>query len=85
MMRTGLLWLSAQPRVFNFVRRNGLARKFAAAREAINTNLKKWGVSVTTLDSLPEGDPEKWLESSPALTEPIDFVVADHDPAPAPA
>lgn len=30
MMRTGLLWLSAQPKVFSFVRRNGLARKFAA-------------------------------------------------------
>jgi proline dehydrogenase len=30
MMRTSLLWLSAQPRVFSFVRRNGLARKFAA-------------------------------------------------------
>lgn len=30
MMRTGLLWLSAQPKVFNFVRRNGLARRFAA-------------------------------------------------------
>jgi proline dehydrogenase len=30
MMRTGLLWLSEQPRVFSFVRRNGLARRFAA-------------------------------------------------------
>ena len=40
MMRTGLLWLSAQPKVFNFVRRNGLARKFAArfvAGEAVDT------------------------------------------------
>jgi proline dehydrogenase len=40
MMRTGLLWLSAQPRVFNFVRRNGLARKFAArfvAGETVDT------------------------------------------------
>jgi len=40
MMRTGLLWLSAQPKVFNFVRRNGLARKFAArfvAGETVDT------------------------------------------------
>ena len=29
-MRQGLLWLSEQPRVFNFVRRNGLARRFAS-------------------------------------------------------
>jgi proline dehydrogenase len=40
MIRTGLLWLSAQPRVFSFVRRNGLARKFAArfvAGETVET------------------------------------------------
>ncbi len=30
MMRASLLWLSEQQSVFNFVRRNGLARKFAA-------------------------------------------------------
>jgi proline dehydrogenase len=29
-MRQGLLWLSEQRRVFDFVRRNGLARKFAS-------------------------------------------------------
>jgi proline dehydrogenase len=29
-MRQGLLWLSEQRRVFNFVRRNGIARKFAS-------------------------------------------------------
>jgi proline dehydrogenase len=29
-MRKSLLWLSEQQRVFNFVRRNGLARKFAS-------------------------------------------------------
>jgi proline dehydrogenase len=29
-MRQGLLWLSEQQKVFNFVRRNGLARKFAS-------------------------------------------------------
>src|SRR5437667_711303 len=30
MFRAGLLWLSEQPQVFRFVRRNGLARKFAS-------------------------------------------------------
>jgi proline dehydrogenase len=30
MMRKSLLWLSEQPKVFRFVRRNGLARKFAS-------------------------------------------------------
>ncbi len=29
-MRQGLLWLSEQPRIFDLVRRNGLARRFAA-------------------------------------------------------
>jgi proline dehydrogenase len=29
MLRRGLLWLSEQQRIFNFVRRNGLARRFA--------------------------------------------------------
>jgi proline dehydrogenase len=29
-LRTSLLWLSEQPRVFRFIRRNGLARRFAA-------------------------------------------------------
>ena len=30
MLRAGLLWLSEQPRIFRFVRGNGLARRFAA-------------------------------------------------------
>jgi len=30
MMRQGLLWLSEQKRIFNFVRRNGVARQFAS-------------------------------------------------------
>jgi len=29
-MRAGLLWLSEQPQIFRFVRRNGLARRFAS-------------------------------------------------------
>jgi proline dehydrogenase len=39
-MRQGLLWLSEQQRIFNFVRRNRLARKFASrfvAGETIDT------------------------------------------------
>jgi proline dehydrogenase len=30
MVRAGLLWLSEQPRIFRFIRGNGLARRFAA-------------------------------------------------------
>jgi len=30
MLRAGLLWLSEQPRVFRFVRQNGLAKRFAS-------------------------------------------------------
>lgn len=30
MLRAGLLWLSERPRVFHFVRRNGVARRFAS-------------------------------------------------------
>jgi proline dehydrogenase len=42
MMRSGLLWLSEQKSIFNFVRRNGLAKKFASrfvAGESIETGL----------------------------------------------
>jgi proline dehydrogenase len=40
MLRAGLLWLSEQPRVFGFVRGNGLARRFASrfvAGETVET------------------------------------------------
>jgi proline dehydrogenase len=43
MMRTGLLWLSEQPQVFRFVRRNALARKMASrfvAGETIDTAIE---------------------------------------------
>lgn len=42
-MRQGLLWLSEQQGIFNFVRRNGLARKFAArfvAGETVDTGVE---------------------------------------------
>ncbi|MBA3554713.1 MAG: proline dehydrogenase, partial [Gemmatimonadales bacterium] len=41
-MRQGLLWLSERQGIFNFVRRNGLARKFASrfvAGETIETGV----------------------------------------------
>ena len=42
-MRQGLLWLSERQGIFNFVRRNGMARKFASrfvAGETIETGVK---------------------------------------------
>jgi proline dehydrogenase len=62
MMRTGLLWLSEQQRVFRFVRSNGLARKFASrfvAGETVETaiaaarDLNRRQIT-TTLDILGE-------------------------------
>jgi len=49
-MRQGLLWLSEQPRIFAFVRRNGLARKFASrfvAGETIDTAVAAAGELAT--------------------------------------
>ena len=49
-MRQGLLWLSEQPRIFAFVRRNGLARKFASrfvAGETIDTAVAAAGALAT--------------------------------------
>jgi proline dehydrogenase len=46
MMRTGLLWLSEQPQVFRFVRRNGIARRFASrfvAGETVDTAIAAVG------------------------------------------
>ena len=62
MMRSTLLWLSQQQSIFNFVRRNGLAKKFAArfvAGETIDTavraavELRAKGITVS-LDLLGE-------------------------------
>ena len=62
MMRTFLLWLSEQQGVFNFLRRNGLARRFAsrfvagetsATATAAALELKKHGIT-TSLDLLGE-------------------------------
>jgi len=73
MMRTFLLWLSEQQGVFNFLRRNSLARKFASrfvageTRETATTaalELKALGIS-TTLDLLGE-----------SVNQPADAVAA---------
>jgi len=62
MMRTFLLWLSEQQGVFNFLRRNGLARRFAsrfvagetsATATAAALELKQLGIT-TSLDLLGE-------------------------------
>jgi proline dehydrogenase len=62
LMRQGLLWLSEQQKIFNFVKRNGLARKFASrfvAGETIDQavqaagELGKRGIG-TSLDLLGE-------------------------------
>ena len=62
MMRTFLLWLSEQQGVFNFLRKNGLARRFASRFVAGETNatataaaleLKALGIA-TSLDLLGE-------------------------------
>jgi len=62
MLRAGLLWLSEQPRIFRFVRGNGLARRFASrfvAGETVESavaalrELNGAGVSAT-LDLLGE-------------------------------
>jgi len=62
MLRTGLLWLSERPQVFRLLRRNGLARRFAArfvAGETVETaveaarRLNRTGITAT-LDFLGE-------------------------------
>jgi len=62
MLRAGLLWLSEQPRIFRFVRGNGLARRFASrfvAGETVDSavaalrDLNSAGISAT-LDLLGE-------------------------------
>ena len=66
MLRAGLLWLSEQPRVFRFIRANGLARRMAArfvAGETVESAVKALrelnaaGISAT-LDAVPSAIPE---------------------------
>ena len=68
-------------REVEWARRRLVARKFAAARDAINSTLSKWGVATSALDSLPDFD-SRILDSAPSFTEELDFAVADQDPHP---
>lgn len=68
-------------REVDWARRRLVARKFAAARDSINATLSKWGVNVTTLESLPDLEQvESLVDAAVAANEPLDFMVADHDP-----
>jgi uncharacterized membrane protein len=69
-------------REVEWARRRLVARKFAAARDSINATLSKWGVNVTTLASLPDLEQvESLVDAAAEANEPLDFMVADHDPA----
>lgn len=76
--------LALRSREVTWAKHRLVARKFAAARDSINSTLSKWGVKATTLDSLPTDEQlEAMLDSSATLTEPpktAGFIVADHDP-----
>jgi proline dehydrogenase len=89
MMRNALLWLSEQPQIFNFVRRNGLAKKFASrfvAGETIPeavaaaTALEAKGISAS-LDLLGESVTQS-AEAEAACAQyvrMIDEMAAAHD------
>ncbi|MDQ1247163.1 MAG: hypothetical protein QG597_1533 [Actinomycetota bacterium] len=69
-------------REVEWARRRLVARKFAAARDSINATLSKWGVNVTTLDSLPDLDQvESLVDAAAQANEPLEFIIADRDPA----
>ena len=70
-------------REVEWARRRLVARKFAAARDAINSTLSKWGVASSALDSLPDFD-SRILDSAPSLSGTLEFPVADQDPNPTP-
>lgn len=67
-------------REVEWARKRLVARKYAAAREAITATLSKWGVNPTALDSLPDPDAID-LTGEEALEQEIQFVIADHDPS----
>jgi hypothetical protein len=76
--------LALRSREVTWAKHRLVARKFAAARDSINSTLSKWGVKATTLDSLPSDEQlEAMLDSSATFTEPpktAGFIVADQDP-----
>lgn len=85
-LRAGLLWLSEQPRIFQFVRRNGLARRFASrfvAGETVDTavaavrDLNAARISAS-LDLLGESvtDPAEAREARDVYLETLDRIRA---------
>ena len=86
MLRAGLLWLSEQPRVFRFVRHNGVARRFAArfvAGETVESavaalrDLNAAGLSAT-LDLLGESvsRPEEARQARDSYLDLLDRIRA---------
>ncbi len=82
-MRQGLLWLSERQGIFNFVRRNGLARKFASrfvAGETIETGvaaareLSRRGIA-SSLDLLGES---VTVEAEAATARDLYLAMLDH-------
>lgn len=68
-------------REVDWAKRRLIARKFGAARDAVNATLGRWGMNANALDSLPDFD-IKLLDSAPMLREPVQYLVADQDPVP---
>jgi proline dehydrogenase len=86
MLRAGLLWLSEQPRVFRFVRDNGMAKRFAArfvAGETVESavaalrDLNAGGLSAT-LDLLGESvsRPEEARQARDSYLDLLDRIRA---------
>ena len=72
--------VALRKREVDWAKRRLVARKFAAARDSVNSTLRRWGVNVDTLDSLPDVSLESLLDSAQIANEPMDLLVADHDP-----
>lgn len=83
-LRAGLLWLSEQPQIFRFVRRNGLARRLASrfvAGETVDAaiaavrGLNTAGISAS-LDLLGEavGDPAEACAARDAYLDALDRI-----------
>jgi proline dehydrogenase len=86
MLRSGLLWLSQRQSIFNFVRRNRLARRFASrfvAGETIETalaaarELRDRGIAVS-LDLLGESVHQR-TEAEAAATQYVEILRAMRD------
>ncbi len=71
--------IALREREMDWAQRRLVARKFAAARDSINSTLSKWGVPSKV--SLPNVN-LKAFDSMPNLDEPVGLTVADQDPNP---